>query len=81
MRNVWDQRRVSTTRMETPSPAFVLHGVRLGAELWERTALHFGMENLGDRFYSEHLKSPNPFTGQRIPELGRAITLAFTTAW
>ncbi len=68
MRNVWDQRRVSAARLETPSPGFTLHGVRFGADLWTGATLHAGIENAGDKHYYEHLNSLNPFTRQRIPD-------------
>jgi len=35
----------------------------------------------GDKYYYEHLNSLNPFTGQRIPEIGRAVSVGFTTIW
>ena len=81
MRNVWSQRRVSAARLETPSPGFTLHRLRCGVDLWAGSVLHLGLENLGDKHYYEHLTSPNPFTRQRVPEMGRAVTLAFTTVW
>lgn len=81
LRNVWEQQRVSAARMETPSPGFTLHSVRLGARLWKGATFHAGVENLGDRYYFEHLNSLNPFTGQRIQEMGRAVTAALTTEW
>ncbi|MDE0622389.1 MAG: TonB-dependent receptor [Bryobacterales bacterium] len=81
IRNVWDQRRVSAVRLESPSPGFALHGFRFGADLWDGSTLHFGIENAGDKYYYEHLNSLNPFTGQRIPEIGRAVTVGFTTIW
>jgi len=81
MRNVRDQRRVSATRLETPSPGFTLHGARCGADLWTGATLHVGMENIGDKYYYEHLNSLNPFTGQRVPEMGRTLTLGFSTVW
>lgn len=85
MRNVWDQRRVSFSRMETPSPGFTIHGARLGAKLLRGTGadmdLHLGLENLGDKFYYEHLNSMNPFTRQRIPEMGRALVVALVSTW
>ena len=81
LRNVWEQRRVSATRMETPSPGFTLHAIRMGANLWPGATLHLGVTNLGNRLYYEHLNSLNPFTRQRVPEMGRAVTLAFTTEW
>ena len=85
MRNVWDQRRVSAARMETASPGFTIHGARFGAKLWQGSGshmdLHLGLENLGDKFYYEHLNSLNPFTRQRIPEMGRSFFVALVTTW
>lgn len=81
VRNVWDQRRVSVKRLETPSPGFTLHGFRFGADLWDGATIHIGIENAGDKYYFEHLNSLNPFTRQRIPEMGRALTVAFSTTW
>lgn len=81
LRNVWDQRRVSATRFETPSPGFTLHGARLGAELGSAWTLHAGIENLGDKFYYEHLNSLNPFTRQRVPEMGRAVAFGLSARW
>lgn len=82
VRSAWSQRRVSRTRMETPSPGFTLHGLRLGAKLWrEGTVLHLGVENLGDKHYFEHLNSLNPFTRQRIPEMGRVLVVGLSTTW
>ena len=44
-------------------------------------SLEFGLENLGDKFYFEHLNSLNPFTRQRIPEPGRNVFLGLTKKW
>lgn len=73
LRSVLDQRRVSAARLETPSPGFSTHDVRFGARLTRRIDLRFGIENLGGKHYFEHLNALNPFTGQRIPEPGRAF--------
>ena len=85
MRNVWDQRRVSIVRLETPSPGFTIHGTRFGAELWRGGSsamqLHVGLENAGDKYYYEHLNSLNPFIRQRIPEMGRALVVGLATTW
>ena len=81
MRSVWDQRRVSATRLETPSPGFTLHAARCGADLWKGATLRLGAENIGDKHYYEHLNSLNPFTRQRVPEMGRTLALGFSTVW
>ena len=81
MRSVWDQRRVSAARLETPSPGFTVHGARFGADLWQGSTLHVGIENIGDKYYYEHLNSLNPFTRQRVPEMGRTLALGFSTQW
>ena len=85
IRNVWDQRRVSAARIETSSPGFTIHGTRFGAKLWAGAGsemdLHLGLENLGDKLYYEHLNSLNPFTRQRIPEMGRSFVVALVTTW
>ncbi len=80
-RSAWDQRRVAAARFETPSPGFTVHAVRAGMDLWSGATLHVGVENLGDKRYFEHLNSLNPFTRQRIPEMGRAMTVGFSTTW
>ena len=84
MRNVWNQRRVSAARLETASPGFTIHRLRFGTILWERATavlVHVGIENLGDKYYYEHLNSLNPFTQRRIPEVGRALLVGPTTSW
>ena len=43
--------------------------------------LHAGIVNLGDRFYYEHLNSLNPFTRQRVPEMGRAVAFGLSARW
>ena len=42
-----------------------------GAELAEGLRVRGGVQNLTDEFYVNHLNSLNPFTGQRIAEVGR----------
>lgn len=81
LRNVWDQRRVAASRFETPSPGFSTHALRMGANLGADTVVHFGIANLGDKGYSEHLNSLNPFSRTRIPEPGRSVFFGFSKAW
>ena len=80
-RNVWEQRRVSAARLETPSPGFTLHRFRVGVELRRGASWYASATNLGDTFYSEHLNSLNPFTRQRVPEMGRALTTGLAVSW
>ena len=81
VRTVWDQQRVARSRLETPSPGFTLHTVRLGADLPRQFALQFGIENLGDKYYFEHLNALNPFTRARIAEPGRNVYVGLTKSW
>jgi iron complex outermembrane receptor protein len=80
-RNVWDQQRVSAARLETQSPGFTLHRFRLGVDLWQGASWYASATNVGDKFYSEHLNSLNPFTRERVPEMGRALTTGLTMSW
>ncbi|MCP5118425.1 MAG: TonB-dependent receptor, partial [bacterium] len=73
MRNAWGQTRVAASRLETPTPGFSTFSARAGAELPMQFTLVVGFENLGDKFYYEHLNSLNPFARQRIPERGRSV--------
>ncbi len=81
MRNVWGQDRVASSRLENPSPGFSTFSLRGGLRLPKRLSLEAGLENLGDKYYSEHLNSLNPFTRQRIPEPGRNVFLCLTKKW
>ena len=81
VRNVWDQQRVSTRRLETPSPGFTTHDLRFGAEVHKKITLHFGLENPWRQTLFRAPELANPFTRQRIPEPGRAVYLSLTTNW
>ncbi len=81
MRNVGPQERVAASRMEAPSPGFTTFSLRGGVQLPKRLSLEAGIENLGDKFYFEHLNSLNPFTRERIPELGRIVFVGVTKHW
>lgn len=75
MHNVWRQDRVATSRLESSSPGFSTFSLRGGLRLPLDFSLQIGVENLGDKFYFEHL---NSFTQQRIPELRRNFFLSST---
>ena len=80
-RHVWDQRRVAATRFENRSPPFSLFSARVGATLGQGALAYFGATNLGNVRYAEHMNSLNPFTGGRVPEMGRALTAGLALTW
>ena len=65
------QTRVAASRFEQMTGGYTVVDLRGRASLTSGWTLKAGVENLGDRFYSHHLNSPNPFTRRRIPEMGR----------
>jgi iron complex outermembrane receptor protein len=80
-RSVANQDRVSYTRNEITTPGFSTFGVKTAAQLPRNAMLYFGVDNLGDKYYSEHLSSLNPYTGQPVPELGRTYYASLTLRW
>ncbi len=65
------QTRVASTRFEQPTGGYAVADLRGRVSLTSGWTLKTGVENVGDRLYSNHLNSPNPFTRRRIPEMGR----------
>ena len=65
------QDRVAATRLELSTAGWTTIDLMAGAELVEGLTLRAGIQNLTDAFYVNHLNSLNPFTGQRIAEVGR----------
>ena len=65
------QTRVASRRFEQLTEGYSVVDLRGRASLTSGWTLKAGIENLTDRFYSDHLNSPNPFTRRRIPEMGR----------
>ena len=66
------QDRVATTRFELATAGWTTVDVSLGLELAAGATLRGGVRNLTDEFYVNHLNSLDPFTGQRIAEIGRS---------
>ena len=65
------QGRVAGTRLELPTAGWTTIDLLAGAEIVEGLTLRAGIQNLTDEFYVNHLNSLNPFTGERIAEVGR----------
>ena len=73
--------RVAVSRGETPTDGYVTGDLRFGWQATERLLVRFGVENITDKLYVDHLNAKNPFTGMRVPEAGRVlygkVTMAF----
>lgn len=67
------QDRVAESRLEAPSPGWSIFNFGAGARVAGALEISLMARNLGNRLYADHLNSLNPFTGQRIPEVGRSI--------
>ncbi|MEN8145616.1 MAG: TonB-dependent receptor [Gemmatimonadota bacterium] len=65
--------RVSLARGETPTDGYVTGDVRFGWQVSERLLIRFGVENIADEFYVDHLNAKDPFTGLQVPEAGRVF--------
>lgn len=71
------QDRVAASRFEQETPGWTVYDVLAAYEVADRFTLRAAVENLTDRAYAQHLNSPNPFTGERILEMGRSFRLGF----
>ena len=79
--NTAAQDRVATTRFELATAGWTTVDVSLGLELAAGVTLRGGVRNLTDEFYVNHLNSLDPFTGQRIAEIGRSGYLGLEYAF
>jgi len=78
-----EQNRVAVTRGERPTDGYQTVDLRAGAEVFDNVMLRFGIENIFDAQYVNHLNANNPFagipiaafSGLRIPEPGRIFKL------
>ncbi|WP_457654250.1 TonB-dependent receptor domain-containing protein [Rhodocaloribacter sp.] len=67
------QTRTAVTRGERPTDGYVTSDVRVGVSLARNVSVLFGVNNLFDALYVNHLNAANPFTGARLPEPGRVL--------
>lgn len=70
---VTEQDRVAESRNEEPTDGYALVDLRSGLQVYRGLRLRFGVENLTDVDYVNHLNARNPFSGDRIPETGRVF--------
>jgi iron complex outermembrane receptor protein len=67
------QTRAALTRGERPTDGYTTADVRVGVSLVHNVSALFGVNNLFDALYVNHLNAANPFTGARLPEPGRVL--------
>ncbi|WP_243665082.1 TonB-dependent receptor domain-containing protein, partial [Rhodothermus marinus] len=75
------QDRVATSRGEVPTDGYTTLDLKAGLRVLRQWRLQFGVQNLTDAAYADHLNAKNPFTGRRIPEPGRVFFLDLTLAF
>lgn len=68
-----EQERVATTRGETSTDGYTIVDVQGGWNIGDNISLQFGVKNLLDRQYINHLNAKNPYTGMSVAEPGRVI--------
>ena len=66
------QDRVAARRFEVPTEAWTTLDLNGAVVPRDDVTIRAGVQNLADRFYVNHLNSFNPFTRQRIAEVGRS---------
>lgn len=71
--NAAEQNRVASSRFERPTDGWTTLDILAGLALVEQLTLKVGLENLTDEFYATHVNSLDPFTGERIAEIGRSL--------
>lgn len=65
-----EQDRVAVARLERPTEGWFRADLRGGYALRQNLALRGGIENVTDADYADHLNALNPFTGERVAEMG-----------
>ena len=68
-----DQERVAEARLEQATQGWTTLDLQAGFLVTEGFSVRGGILNLTDAFYRNHLNSLNPFTRQRIAEVGRRV--------
>ncbi len=71
------QDRVAASRFEIPTAGYAIFNLESFYLLTPHWTLRAGVENLGNRYYWDHLDAMNPYTHQPIPEMGRNARVGF----
>ncbi len=70
-----DQNRVAEVRYEIPTEGWATLDLRGGYRFHHGLEVLGGIDNVTDEDYTNHLNSLEPFTGQRVNEVGRSLHL------
>ena len=79
--NTAAQNRVAAARLEMRTAGWTTVDLTAGGQLVDGVTLRAGIRNLTDEFYVNHLNSLNPFSGQRIAEIGRSAYVGLEFAF
>ncbi len=71
------QDRVATSRFEQETPGATVYNLAARYQVGDTWAVTAAVDNLTDHAYADHLNSPNPFSRQRVLEMGRNVRLGF----
>ena len=71
------QNRVAASRFEIPTAGYAIFNLESFYQITPRWMVRAGVENLGNRYYWDHLDAMNPYTHQPIPEMGRNVRVGF----
>ncbi len=73
---VADQNRFARAKGETRTGGYTIFDLRAGVNIFDNLQLNFGVLNLTDKNYVNHLNAKNPFTKQQVPEPGRVFYMS-----
>ncbi len=83
-----DQDNVSSTNSETPSSGYAIFNLKGFLNVTDDLKLGFGVDNIGDRDYADHLGginrvrgNPDIATGERLPGYGRSFYARLDYQW
>lgn len=73
-----DQDRAATSLRERSTDGWTLLDLHAGYRLSPHWSVRAGLDNLLDEDWVNHLNPLDPFTGKRVPEPGRSVSMGLT---
>lgn len=78
---VAEQERVATARGERPTDSYATLDLMAGMQLYDGVSFRFGVRNVTDVAYANHLNARNPFSAEPIYETGRSLHVNLRWTW